>query len=449
MQIEKSLFYQRILFIAFWIRAVWAFFAEEVAPFAASLQPLVYLAFDAVIVALGLVMMSRKRDKIYAVVFIAIGLVITCLLNELSLFFYINGLRDFISLLFIIPIMDYFLREPERRERFVADFDRQLFWFLVLQVPCVLYQFFVYGAGDHGGGSLGNGSSGIISTLIFVISFYLIKKRMDPERYVASLWENKIYILLLIPTQLNETKISFFFIIMYFLLLLPLNKKLFIRLLFAIPFMILVTWIAIMGYMAILSDNPEAANMFDLDYMSETYLLDDGDMVDTAEALYLADSEYFEGADIPRFTKIIYLATFNDQYPGHMWTGMGIGHFKGGTMVKTSKFYKDNEWMLGGTIIYVVFLIVQLGLIGVVLALWFFWNLFSAPEKGLKRDYNMQIFMILMFVLLIVYNESLRYEFMMIPMVYAIWQSWYEGADAEVTDENTDEVEPKPVSTQS
>ena len=433
MRIEKSLFYQRILFIAFWIRATWGFCAEELVPPLDGLKPIVYMAFDAVLVFLGIVMMERKRDKLFAAVFVVVAGITTCYYNGLSVLFYVNGLRDFISYLFVVPIVGYFLRDAERRERFVADFDRQLFWFLVLQVPCMLYQFIMYGAGDAGGGSLGYGNSGIISTLIFVICFYFMKKRMDPERYVASLWENKIYLLLLIPSQLNETKITFLFFPMFFLLLLPLNRKLFLRLLFAIPLMLVLVVLLGMGYMASIGRS-EANRMFDLDFMMEVYLYDDGQTAERAEALFDAGMDFAE-ADIPRFYKILYLSDFDKQYPGHRWTGLGVGQFKGGTMIEATKFYKENEWMLSGTMIYVVQLLIQLGIIRVILSLWFFWLMFSPPEKGLKRDYNIQFFIIFMFVLIMVYNDSIRYCFMMLPIVYVVMESWYSNTPvAEIND---------------
>lgn len=434
MQIEKSLFYQRLLFIAFWIRATFYFVADEFFPILASLGPAMLLAFDATIVAIGVATMHHRRDIIFATVFVVVSAISTCYLNHLSISFYVNGLRDFLSYLFLIPIVKYFLEEPERRERFIEAFDRNMFWFLVVQVPCALYQFIVYGAGDLVGGSLGHWYSGVLSTMVFGISFYLIKKRMDPDNYLISLWKNKIYILLLIPTQLNETKISFIFILMYFLLLLPLNRKLFLRLLFAIPAMFLVMWGALAGY--VVSNGGNVSEMFSMDYYMENYLYSADDAsVAYAEALFdQDDDDYVE--DVPRFSKLLYLSDLNEQYPGRILTGFGVGQFKGGTVFESSQFFKDNEWILVGTIPYIFHVIVQLGLVGVGLMVWFFWNLFSAPQSGMKRDYGIQLFFVMTFTLIMFYNDSVRQTCMMLPFVFIIMESWHSGEVGEIESDN-------------
>ena len=426
MRIEKSLFYQRILFMAFWIRAVWGFFASDFFLVMKTVEPAVYLAFDAVIVALGLATMSRKRDIIYAVLFVAVTYMTTCVYNGLSLLFYLNGLRDFITYLFLIPIFNYFLSEQERRERFVADFDRQLFWFLVIQVPCVLFQFFMYGAGDMGGGPLGHWNSGVISTLIFAISFYLMKKRMDPERYVDSLWENKILILLLLPTQFNETKISFIYMVMYFMLLMPLNRKLFMRLVFAIPVLGLLFWVAAVGY--VMSTGGQMGDTFSIDYYTESYLYD-GSGASEAYAQWLIDEDSDEQEDVPRVTKLVLLGDVDKEHPGHLLTGFGVGQFKGGTMIDSTNFFKEYEWLLIGSIPYCFHVWIQAGLIGIILMLVYFFNLFSAPHKGMKRDYNTQFYFVALFTMLLLYNDSVRNVFMMIPITYIIMESWSEKTE--------------------
>lgn len=434
MRIEKSLFYQRILFIAFWIRAVWGFFASDFFMVMKTVEPAVYLAFDAVIVALGLATMSRKRDIIYAAVFIGITYFTTCVSNKLSLMFYLNGLRDFIAYLFLIPIANYFLDEPNRRERFIECFDRQMFIFLVIQVPCVLFQFFMYGAGDMGGGSLGHWNSGFITTMIFAISFYLMKKRIDPERYVTSLWENKVLILLLLPTQFNETKISFIYFIMYFVLLLPMNRKLFMRLVLAIPAIGFLLWGVSVGY--VISTGGTMGDTMSMDYYTEMYLMDSSGASE-AYAQSLIEEDTGEQEDVPRFTKIILLGDVNQEHPGHIMTGFGVGQFKGGTVAESSKFFKEYEWLLIGTIPYIFHVLIQIGIIGVVLMIAYFYNLFGAPHSGMKRDYNVQFFFFLLFVMLMFYNDTIRSAFMMLPITIIILESWKEKSDDDIIPETT------------
>lgn len=446
MRIEKSLFYQRLLFIAFWIRGVWCFFSSDLVPLAMTLQTVVFLFFDAVLVALGIVMMSRKRDMLYAAAFVVLGYISTCFVNNLSLVFYLNGLRDFIPYLFIIPIIRYFFSNPERKERFVQDFDKQLFGFLVVQVPATIFQFCYYGAGDWVGGTLGFGYSGVLSTLIFAISFYLMKKRIDPDRYLSSLWENKVLILLLIPTQLNETKISFIFILMYFLLLMPMNRKLFMRMVIAIPVMCIMMYGLALAY--VVSTGNNASDIFSLEFYYEMYLYDgSGDSEAYAQALMDEDSDIQE--DVPRFSKLMLLDDVHHDHPGHGFWGFGVGHYKGGTVTEYSQFYKEYEWLLVGSVPYIFHLWIQLGFIGVVLMIVFFWNLFASPQKGLKRDYGLQFFFILTFIMIMVYNDSIRSAIMMLPITYIIMASWKErtgSEDDECDEEESEEVREMSVS---
>ena len=196
MQVEKNKIYQNILFTAFWIRAMFGFISDELMPFISSLTPIVYLLFDATLVILGCLTIKKRWDLMILFSFLIIFYITTCVYNGLDLLFFINGLRDFITFLFIIPILSYFFAEEERKEAFVESFDKQLYIFLLVQAICLTWQFLKYGANDHGGGSLGNWNSGVISIMIFLISFYLIQKRIDKKNYIASLWRNKIYVIL-------------------------------------------------------------------------------------------------------------------------------------------------------------------------------------------------------------------------------------------------------------
>ena len=176
-----------------------------------AMRNTIQLGVDAVFVMIGLLTLRRWVDLVPLALFIVIGYISSIKGNGLSIVFFANGSRDFISLLFIPPIIRYFNENEFRRQRFIRAFDRWLFLFLCLQFPTIIFQFLKYKAGDHVGGTLGNLNSGNISILIYLISFYLIRKRFDPDHFFYSLYQNKIYLILLLPTFLNETKVSLFF----------------------------------------------------------------------------------------------------------------------------------------------------------------------------------------------------------------------------------------------
>ncbi|MBR1543845.1 MAG: hypothetical protein IJ626_03000 [Muribaculaceae bacterium] len=424
--LSKSQVIKQVLFTALWIRLTWGFITDEIFTFLDPLSSFVYLLFDAVIVVLGIVTLRKKCDFIVAAVAIAFTAWVTIAQNSMDILFYANGLRDFIAYIFIIPILRHFMSNEARWQRFTLDFDKFLFAFLVLQVPCLIWQYIAYGAGDHGGGSLGNWNSGIISTLIYVIDFYLLQKRINPNQVLKSISNNMVYVLLLIPTFLNETKISFIFLVMFFLLLIPINLKMLIRLAGTIPVLIVLLWGGMTAY--VVSTGGYMGDVFTLDYYIEGYLMAETDDSEKY-AKWLIDNDADEIEDIPRFTKLILLSDVYDENPGKQLSGFGIGHFKGGTIVPDSDFFNYYKWLMIGSIPYAFHIIVQLGFVGLIVSLLFFiWLLFHPQAKRINRNPNTQLFILITIVLLYFYNDSIRNAFMMFFLFYVVMQSWCPGS---------------------
>ena len=166
-----------VVLTLFWVWCTFGFISEEIAPFLLNVESSLFFLFDIILMVLGLVALKDKKDKKFVFSFIIIGYLITCLYNVYYALYYINGLREFIYLLWLIPIFRYIYNSCWGEE-FVKKVDRTLFVFLIVQAVCITFQFLKYGANDHGGGSMGNGFSGIVSALIYLISFYLMKKRI-------------------------------------------------------------------------------------------------------------------------------------------------------------------------------------------------------------------------------------------------------------------------------
>lgn len=429
MEIEKSKFYINIFLIVFWLRAIFPFISQEILPPLAPLFNLINLLVDITIFGLGLFTIRKRQDVIFLLTFLVVGLLITCYHNNLSLLFYINGLRDFLFLLVIIPIYRYFY--SLNKEYFIEKFDKTLYLFLWVQVPCMVWQFLLYGAHDKVGGSLGNWYSGIISTMIYFISFYLLKKKLDPQNFWNSLLKNKIYIFLLFPTFLNETKISFIFLFFYFILLLPIDKKMISRLLVIVPTSILVIIGAFYAYM---SATGTKDNLLSLDYYTEMYLFSEEteNTLNWAEYLYENEAEILE--DIPRFTKLFLISDFNKEYPGHTITGYGVGQFKGGTTIEASKFYTDNEWLLRGTVPYAFHLYIQLGFVGIFFFIWFVRNLLKFKTPNVFHDKGIIIYFFMLIVIIMFYNDSFRETIMSSVLIYIVSQS----LNGEITNKDID-----------
>lgn len=435
MQLTKSQVILSTLMVALWIRATLGFVAQEIMPALRQALPVVLLAFDAVVALLGAWTMTHRRDWLWAAVLVAFTSAITLGLNHMGLLFYLNGMRDFLGLLVAVPILRFFRDDDERWHTFVERIDRFLYLYLLLQVPCNIYQFLVHGAGDHVGGSLGDYTSGTTSTLVYLISFYLLNKRLDRGHLLASLRQNAQFLLLLLPTFLNETKVSFVFLLLYLALLLPLDRKIFVRATVAIPVIGLLLYGAATIY--IMSTGGKAGDIFSIEYYTESYLMSaDADETEKYVKWFLENEDEAMDdisltGDVPRFTKFLFLNELHDEEPGHRLTGWGVGHFKGGTIVPESDFYTQNEWMLSGTIPYLFHLLVQVGWLGVALVAVFFAMLLGLPPRpGLRRDFNLQFYLIALVLLIMVYQDFFRNLFVCLIVFYTAFQAWHEPHEA-------------------
>ncbi len=422
MQVEKDKLYVNIFLVAFWIRVSFSFLCEEISPALETLESFVFLLSDVILIAIGLYSLRKKWDIIFALAFIVAGYWVTCVHNQYSFSFYINGLRDFIYILFLLPLFRYVYQSQSRCQIFCKSLDKNLYVFLWVQFVCILYQFFKYGANDYGGGSMGLGFTGMVSTLIYIISFYLMKKRIlqDDKGYFRNLVKNKDLIFLLIPTFLNETKISFIYLVLYFLLLLPFDRKLIMRLLIACPILAVLVCVAYWGYIKATGNTGDITS---LQYYTEMYLIaeDTDTSLDWAEYLYETDEAALD--DLPRITKMVLIPDLNREYPGHDITGYGIGQFKGGTTLTATKFYSDNEWFLRGSVPYLFHLYIQFGLIGLGFFVWSLIRLFAFRRQGVKHDKGIIAVIYIILLVTMIYNDALRFAFMCIPLFYILLQS--------------------------
>lgn len=428
MQVTKSIFIERALIGVFWMLGTIGFICDELIPGLESLRTYILLACDGILALLGLMCLRHRAD------FVAIGsLLLLCLmssiiLNQLSVTFTVNGMRVFIGAMFCYPIFRYFMDSPQRHDHFVKTLDKHLEAFLWLQVFCIGYQFVIYGADDHGGGSLGNWNTGTISMMIYLISFYLMRKRINPKHFLASILHNYKYILLLTPTFFNETKISFVLLVLYFILLVPIDKRLFLRAVVVAPVMALLFLLGYTTYQLtykgeLKTDPVESVDIFSEEYLME-YILSD---VESAEegVEWTVDNTETGYADVPRLTKFLLLPMFEEDNPGHIPFGFGVGHFKGGTKMDYSEFYQQYEWYLMGTIPYIIHIYLQLGAVGVLWFIVFLVSLFIRHPEGFpRRDMNMQLFLAILIGINFFYIETMRDPVFCIVLYGMIAMSW-------------------------
>lgn len=358
-------------------------------------------------VIIGIWTLRKSMDIAIIIAALIITYYSTCILNSESFFVWINGFRRYIPYLFVLPIIRYLWNDSERRVRFIRIFDKTLYYFLWLQFPCLSLQAILYGMGDLGGGSLGWFNSGIISQLIYVISFYLMIRSWDPKLgYIRNLGKNWILLILLFPSFMNETKISFIFLILYFIFLIPFDKNIGRSFLLVIPIVALLSGGAFWWYVTFVDLKGDVyrenflnnyvmgadVNEMVFDYLDEDVNTDD-----------VFESDYARGI------KFMLLPTLLEKgKPFNEFWGYGIGQFKGGNGLEKTKFAKHYDWIFRGTQMEIFNIIIELGYIGGALLIIFWFYVFRFFKRVGKNNRNkrLQWWMGLNMLLMIIYSPS-------------------------------------------
>lgn len=409
--INKYRLVYTLLLLAFWPAAVVGFLAEELLPFLQGARPIIYLAADMIVMLTGFALMHDRRDKIICYSFLAIGLFST-FFNHEGAFAFVNGMRDFVGMIFVLPIMR-FLLQTRHHDEFTRKIDRQLYIYLFIQALCITVQFMRYGANDHGGGSWGFGSSGLVSVSIYFISFYLMTRRWNDNLNLgANLCRNWILVFLLYPTFLNETKASFVFLICYFALLMEMNKAYILKLLLITP--VMAVFIAAAVHFYLLATDYTYEQVFSSEAMDEYLTGGESDEEILDMMLKVQDNpDLIENnqwvQDLPRFMKINLLDNVLSTTRGGIIFGAGLGQMKGGTIVEQSQFAQEYSWYIGGTRPYMMFIIVQIGIVGF---LWFLMTMYFdiAPGKKFygKFSLNIKTYFLLVITMFMFYSDALR-----------------------------------------
>lgn len=429
-KIRKSTFIIVTLLVVFWLTGVAPVIMQEATQDKCE-QPRLLLngACQLVVIALGLWTLRSRTDIAIIAVTVVVSYYSTCIVNSEPLFVWLNGLRRYAPYMFVLPIIRWLWSDPERRARFMRLLDRNLYIFLWVQFPCLSLQALLYGMGDYGGGSLGWYYSGVISQTIYLISFYLMVRSWRPDRgYLGNLGDNWVLLALLFPSFLNETKISFIFLVMYFLLLIPFDRYLLRRLLIVIPMMFVALCGAFWWYVTYVDLKGDILR----DDFFDNYVMGD-DMIDFAFELMDRDVDTDDvwESDYARGIKFALLPTLLErgEKNNELW-GYGIGQFKGGNFTEKTKFAKRYEWFLRGTQTEMFDTVVELGYLGGALLLVYWmvvFRFFRRVGRG-NRNKRMQLWLGGNMLLMIMYSPSFdTLPFVVIALTFCFISSrWKE-----------------------
>lgn len=440
--IKRDNFYFNVFCVTFWVMAVSNFIIEEIIPSIEWFRSLRILLSDIVLLWLGLVTLRNKTDKWLIGIFVFLG-ILSSIVNKVPTLLWINGFRDYIPLLFGLSVLRYFFTSNQSAD-FRKSFDRQLKIFLIIQAFCVTEQFIRYGANDAGGGSLGFGSSGNISICIIFISFYFICKNWDGENYMKSLWRNRLYIFLLFPVFLNETKVSFVLLFVYFLLLYPFNIKSIGKIIIAGPIFAIIAVSTYLMYMwATGGENDFTSSGFIHTYLTGGENAEDMmELAETAvdyveEASATWDENEWAYVDIPRIIKFPLLWTALEDSKGGLILGAGVGHLKGGTTVDQTEFAKNHIPLLYATRMTIHLIILPLGLIGLIwIIIWYKHSLRFKTRVG-PMALQIKLFLLFLAILNFFYHDSFRYIITCIVFYYLCLATTYPVKSEKVNNEES------------
>ena len=342
----------------------------------------IYAAYDAIIITLGISSLSYIRAGLRnPIIFIVICFIINFSYSDVSLYASLNGSREIITIMSLCIFYNKVFADgnEEEAEWYIQLVSKFGIFFLLLQIPITFQQYLAFGPSDAVGGSFGFGGSGILTILVICLVYYL-------HFFAKNITVNALLYIGLIPLFLNETKISFILIplMIFFVRFQPKIKSILIAGVGALVFFLIFNNFYEASY---LSFDDSASGIFSGDFLSN-YLMAD---------IYTFD-------DIPRFTKIILAWNLIAQDASTFLFGYEYGLFKGGSMVEISHFAQTYEWLLIGTRPYLFFLILQGGLLLVVGIFW----LVLYVNKFFRNPNKFQIFLLLIFLMIMCYNDSLR-----------------------------------------
>jgi hypothetical protein len=316
----------------------------------------------------------RKESKIYlhlffAVIFVA---VISTLNNKgISIFNFINGIRDFVPMFFSIIFIVNMLHSS-KKNFFIQKMNSFIALFLLLNVPASVLQFLAFG-GDYVGGTVGWGGSGNLSILIYLCTFCILMQNFNENRILQSLWKSKWLFLLWIPSFINETKVTVLLISLFFVLLLKINLK-------NILLGTLAVLLSFIGFINLYTyiyntDLPKYIFIYD-------HEIDFEDSIGKLENTRIWDRENLWDSDSRTLRLVIGYILMEDKID---WLiGKGLGHFKGSNTSQT-KLAKENEYLVKGSISFILLPMLQIGIIGTIFIYWtIFKSCFCAQNSRVK-----------------------------------------------------------------
>lgn len=333
------------------------------------------------------------RRSFYGVKFMALFLLASTLtfiytIERFGFPEHLNGLREtlfFFSSLVVV----YDLYESHIRPDLVRIFTRYLIVFAILQTPFAVFQFLKYGAGDAVGGLYGTGGgSGYMSQLLFLICFFLVVRFSsleDGSNFIIS--RTILFVPILIPCALNETKISFILLAAMLLLLVTSPRQMYR----AIPLLILGAGLMFLLNYYYSQTVEDTSNIFDEGYIEK----------------YLLTNPTGTGGDLPRFQRILIMFRLMGGDIGSILLGMGYGVLGGGNIMGTSRLGRSLFYLVNGSRILLFRTWIQGGLLAVIFVAGAMFGYLRAKVENVFTVRQFSFFVFFSLIVIWAYDEAI------------------------------------------
>jgi len=219
--------------------------------------------------------------------------------------------------------------------------------------------------------------------------------------------------------------------------LVKVDRTLFIKSIFMVPVAAAVFALVFSIYVDVTNQSSE--DILSEDFLEEYFFGSGSDIAYHAELA----QRYFDGEfddalsvewwamDVPRMAKLVLLYPVIRDEPGGYWTGVGVGHMKGTRTIKPTKFYKEYEWTLFGTRMLLLFIVMELGIPGLIWWLWGFFRITGLRRKGLPYfDKRIALFITAQMVMAMFYTDYMRMAAPWMIFAYMLLQPRYTEPEA-------------------
>lgn len=326
---------------------------------------------------------------------------------------HLNGLRE--PLFFFASIVvAYDLYESYTRPLFATVFTRYLMVFALVQIPVTILQFMKFGAGDAVGGTYGiAGGSGYLSQLLFLICFYLVVRYASLEDGTNfRITRTMMMVPILIPCALNETKISFFLLAVFLVLLVSSPRRIYR----AVPLLLLGVGLMYLLNYYYTQTVEDSSRIFDENFLEK----------------YLLTNPTGTGGDLPRLQRVQIMFHLLGNDFGSILLGMGYGLLGGGNIMSMSRLGRSLYYLVTGSRVLLFRVWIQGGLLATLLVAGV---MFSYVRSRVEKTFTLRQFSwFLLFSLLVVwfYDEA-AFDRVFAPIA-AFFMMWIRtgGLDGEV-----------------